>query len=239
LKLTYLNHSGFLLNCKNFAVVIDYYNPAKNAIIYRIVEESLKSESAFYVLSSHSHPDHFDPEILKFKFLRRDIKYIFSKDIENLNFIKDRNMVFLDKFEVYEDDNLKIKAFGSTDLGISFYIKACSKEMFHAGDLNNWHWNEEFTKEETRSAEDFYYSELKDITKEVKHLDLAMFPIDPRLGRDYMKGAIEFLEEIKVKLFAPMHFQGQYEKILAFDEYAKSKGSTLIRWKDNGESIEF
>ncbi len=235
MKITYLNHSGFLLEDKDFSMLIDYYNPSKNKLIESIVKTSLKNSGKFYILSSHSHPDHFDAKILDFKTLRKDIKYIFSKDIEELIFNKDSSEVFIEKFEQYEDNIVKIKAFGSTDIGISFFIESSSKKIFHAGDLNNWHWNEEFTEDEIKEAEDFYHKELRDISLEISELDLAMFPIDPRLGTDYMKGAIEFIDKIHVKLFSPMHFQGQYEKTWVFDEYAKSKNCILIKWKEEGD----
>lgn len=237
LKLTYLNHSGFLIEEEDYSMIIDYYNPTQNKLINDIVDVSLKNSGKFYVLSSHSHEDHFDPEIFSFKHKRKEIQYVFSKDIEENNITKDINIVYLEKYSIYKDDLLKIKAYGSTDLGISFYIKSKAKEFFHAGDLNNWHWNEEYSEDEIKESEDFYKRELNDIKSEISQLDLAMFPIDPRLGKDYMKGAREFIDAIHVSLLSPMHFQGQYEKTWAFEEYARIRDCKLIKWKENGMSL--
>ncbi len=118
-------------------------------------------------------------------------------------------------------------------------INAEGKIIFHAGDLNNWHWNEESTKEEIDEAEGFYQKELDLVAGKVKHLDLAMFPVDPRLGKDYMKGAEQFLDAIQTNLFAPMHFGEAYDKANAFAEYAGSKGCKFIKWQHTGESFEF
>ena len=38
---------------------------------------------------------------------------------------------------------VKIKAFGSTDIGISFLVSVDGVDIFHAGDLNWWHWWDE------------------------------------------------------------------------------------------------
>ncbi len=239
LKLTYLGHSGFLIEDEMFSMVIDYYSASSNDFSYDKISKAFKNKGKFYVLSSHSHPDHFDTEILRFKNIREDIIYIFSKDIEDLIYENFSDIIYLEKNNIFKDDLIDIKAFGSTDLGISFYIKTPKKSIFHAGDLNNWHWNEESMESEVKEAEDFYKRELCDIKKEVSNLDLAMFPIDPRLGEDYMKGAMEFIEKIDVKVLSPMHFQGDYEKAWAFFDFAKSKKCELIKWKDIGMSVEF
>ena len=237
MKITYLNHSGFLIEEEDYSMIIDYYNPSKSKLIRDIVKASIENSAKFYVLSSHSHMDHFDQEILSFNDKRKEIQYIFSKDIEDVFSGEDINIVYLEKFQTYKDNLLEMKAFGSTDIGISFYIKSKSKKFFHAGDLNNWHWNEESSDDEIKEAEDFYKRELNDIKSEISQLDLAMLPIDPRLGRDYMKGAIEFIDEIHVSFLSPMHFQGQYEKIWAFEEYAKKRNCELIKWKEIGMSL--
>ena len=38
-----------------------------------------------------------------------------------------------------------------------------------------------------------------------------MFPVDRRMGKDYMKGAQQFIERIKTTIFVPMHFSEDYE----------------------------
>ena len=52
------------------------------------------------------------------------------------------------------------------------------------------------------------------------HFDAAMFPIDPRLGKDYMRGAQQFIDAIEVDHFIPMHFGEHYAKANAFAPYA-------------------
>lgn len=82
MKLTYIYHSGFAIEGDGFTIIIDYYKDSDDnkskGIVY---SELLKREGKLYVLSTHSHHDHFNREILKWQQERPDIIYIFSKDI--------------------------------------------------------------------------------------------------------------------------------------------------------------
>lgn len=238
MKLTYIYHSGYAIEGDDFTIIIDYYKDSSEKPGEGIVhKELLKRKGKLYVLCTHSHHDHFNREILKWKWEHPNVIYIFSKDILKARKAKDRDAIYLDKGDTYKDETLFIQAFGSTDLGVSFLIKVDNKTIFHAGDLNNWHWNEESTPEEIQEAENFYENELDTISQKVNHIDLAMFPVDPRLGKDYMKGAEQFISKIKTDIFAPMHFGEEYEKANSFVTYATSKGTKFIPWKHRGESI--
>ena len=53
MKLTYLFHSGFLLEADGFAVVFDYYREGR-----ALLDNLLHREQPLYVLVSHEHRDH-------------------------------------------------------------------------------------------------------------------------------------------------------------------------------------
>lgn len=240
MKLTYIYHSGFAIEGDGFTIIIDYYKDSSGNEKEGIVHNTLlKKEGKLYILSTHSHADHFNNEVLKWKYEHPNTIYIFSRDIRKYRKAKEKDAIYLDKLDTYKDDTLYIKAFGSTDLGISFLIKIKDKTIFHAGDLNNWHWNEESTHEEIQEAESAYNKELNLLAENVKHLDLAIFPIDPRLGKDYMKGAEQFIKTIKTDIFVPMHFGEEYKSSEAFAPIAKASNTRYIAWKERGESIDF
>lgn len=231
MKLTYIYHSGFAIEGEDFTIIIDYYKDSADRVVHDFF---LGRPGRLYVLVSHSHADHFNPEILAWQENRKDIRYIFSKDVPEYP-----GITYLNKLDSYQDEILNIKAFGSTDIDISFLIKVKNKTIFHAGDLNNWHWEEESTPEEAQEYENNYLQELEILAKETTHVNLAMFPVDPRLGKDYMRGARQFIDRIKTDLFAPMRFQEAYDKAAAFHVYAEGKGCRFAEWKQPGESIEF
>lgn len=237
MKLTYIYHSGFALEFDKFAIIIDYYRHMNNDS-ENILNRLLKSEKPLYVLVSHSHDDHFNPDILTWKNKKKNIVYIFSHDILETKKANKDDAIYLNKLESYKDGQIEVKAFGSTDLGISFAIKAGNKHIFHAGDLNNWHWKEESTDEEIKEAEVLYHKELAIISNKIKHFDLAMFPVDPRLGKDFAKGAEEFINSIHVDTLAPMHFSSDPEKIKIFEPIAHKYHCKYICWKKEGETSE-
>ena len=138
----------------------------------------------------------------------------------------------------HQDELLTIKAFGSTDVGISFLIETEGRRIFHAGDLNNWHWKDESTPQEVAEAEGNYLKELDIIAKETSVMDLVMFPVDPRLGTDFMRGAQQFIDRIKTSVFVPMHFWERPAEVMAFGPYAESKGCRYIVLSVPGEGTD-
>lgn len=231
MKITYIFNSGFLLEFKDFDMLIDFYMDTEDGLV---TEEIVKREKPLYVFASHSHGDHFNKAVLEFKHKRPYIKYIFSSDIKDeINF----DALYLEKGEEFGDENIHVRAFGSTDEGISFYIEAEDKKIFHAGDLNNWHWEEECDKEESLGYERAFEEELSYIAERIQELDIVFFPVDPRLGTDYMRGAVQFMEKITPRLFVPMHFRDNYEKANAFKAIAEKNKSQFFTIQKKGDFI--
>lgn len=238
MRLTYIYHSGFAVEAANFTIIIDYYQDSIGNNHGVVKDRLLHRPQKLYVLISHGHADHFNSDILKWKEERQDIIYIFSKDVKSLSQLNFEDVFFIDKDESYKDETLQIDAFGSTDLGVSFKIHADNKVLFHAGDLNNWHWNEESTEEEIKEAEDFYERELNHVAVSTPFLDIAMFPVDPRLGKEYMKGADQFLKKIPTGLFIPMHFDVAYDAATAIEPIAAKYTTKTFIPLHRGDTVE-
>ena len=110
--------------------------------------------------------------------------------------------------------------------------------IFHAGDLNNWHWSEESTEEEIRKANGDFLAEVKYLKQQTPAIDLVLFPVDRRMGKDYMKGAKQFIEQIKTTIFVPMHFSEDYEGGNAFRSIAEANGCHFISITHRGETFD-
>lgn len=243
MKLTYVYHSCFALEDKNITIIFDYWQDKEN-----IINRMLENEGKIYVFASHFHKDHFNSEILSWAKNRSDIRYIMSKDIwrhrrsmfRELVAERPQQFTFLAKGQTYNDGFMNVEAFGSTDVGVSWCVETCGKRIFHAGDLNNWHWSDECTEEESLQYERMYLGELKDIYKKVRGFDVAMFPVDSRIGSDYMRGARQFVDKFDLSLFAPMHFTANpIEDANSFCEYAENKGVKFFKIKKEGDFITF
>lgn len=230
MKLDYIYHSGFAIEADGVTIIIDYYKDSSEEVYNKgiVHDYLLERPGVLYVLSSHFHPDHFNREVLSWKTLRPDIRTIFSKDILKHRRASAEDATYIDKGDIYQDEHIRIEAFGSTDVGISFLIDLQGKRIFHAGDLNNWHWSEESTPEEIRKAEGDFLAEVKILQETAPSVDLALFPVDSRIGKDYMRGAEQFVERIKTAIFVPMHFSEDYKGGNAFQQFAESKGCRFL-----------
>ena len=240
MQLTYLYHSGFVLTAPGVTLVLDYFEDTETATDGLLHREFLHRPGRLYVLASHFHADHFNPEVLEWRQQRPDIVYLLSADIRRRRAQARRTpgIVWLKKGDTYDDGTLRVRAFGSTDVGVSFCLELQGRTVFHAGDLNNWHWSEESTPQEIRKAEGDFLAEVRELQQTAPAVDVAMFPVDSRIGKDYMRGAEQFVERIKITIFVPMHFSEDYQGGNAFRQFAESKGCRFLSIAHRGESFE-
>lgn len=87
MKVTYISHSGFLIETENCLFLFDYYEGKI---------PPLSQEKPLFIFVSHWHSDHFNPEI--FSIRHEKVHYILSHDTrkhlpagispENLCFMK-------------------------------------------------------------------------------------------------------------------------------------------------------
>lgn len=234
MKLTYIYHSCFVLEIERCIILFDYYKDTKGKHGY-VHDYVLNQPKPLYILSSHFHPDHFSREIFQWKEQKKNIVYLLSHDILKRKKVTEEEAIFLQKGDDYTDDCLLVRAFGSTDVGVSFEVECEGWKVFHAGDLNNWHWKDESTEREVKMAEGNYLHELKALRAVCPHLDLVMFPVDPRIGTDFARGAEQFVDYIQVGNFVPMHFWERPNEVKPFGEYAQCRGVRYVLLANPGE----
>ena len=100
-----------------------------------------------------------------------------------------------------------VETLPSTDEGVAFVVSLEGKTLFHAGDLNWWHWEGE-DKAWNRNMEVNFKRYCEPLRG--RHIDLAMFPVDPRLGEDGFRGPRYFLELTDTVRLLPMHQWEQF-----------------------------
>ena len=95
-----------------------------------------------------------------------------------------------------------VEALPSTDEGVAFLVTAEGRTVFHAGDLNWWHWEGEDPVWNRNMEVDFrrYAEPLRG-----RRIDLAMLPLDPPAGGGRLPGPRYFLELADIRRFLPMH----------------------------------
>ena len=158
--LTYIFHSGFVLETEKSILIFDYWMDLNG-----VVPPFLKKDKPVYVFSSHFHEDHFNSAIFEWRKQHENITYILSKDIyKHRRANKEDADVWLAKGGTWSDGTISVWALGSTDSGVSWIIETRDKaaikreqsqanldsaereqarpevkRIFHAGDLNNWY----------------------------------------------------------------------------------------------------
>ena len=238
MTVTYIYHSCYLIEFDEFSILFDFYEDTlREDGRYWITDYLLNKDEDLYVFCTHSHSDHFNPEILSWKNKKTNIRYIFSHEILESKNVKDDVVVYLKKEESYRDHRIKTKAFGSTDAGCSFLVRYNNQLIFHSGDLNNWHWRDEVSAEEALSYENNFLCELELISEKSDKLHVAMFPIDPRLGTYFMRGAEQFISRIETKYLLPMHFGDKYDKVNQFESKTFENECTYLPITKRGQSF--
>lgn len=243
MEIYYLDNSGFALFLEKSLIIFDYYrtvtdSPHKNVSGGIISREDLISRKNVYIFASHIHPDHFNPVIFKWQDIRPDIRYFLDSDIKKNALVKNlTHAVTMKKGDVLKDGGICVHAFGSTDIGSSFYIEVEGFKIFHAGDLNYWHWRDSSSHAYAENARKGFYMEMASIEKNIDSIDLAFFPVDPRIGEGYDEGAVYFIEALKPEYFIPMHCRGALDILAHFQQKFFHSGTKVLVYRGRGEKI--
>ncbi|KXZ40308.1 L-ascorbate metabolism protein UlaG, beta-lactamase superfamily [Alkalithermobacter thermoalcaliphilus JW-YL-7 = DSM 7308] len=226
LKITFIYNSGFKVKLGKNLFIFDYYMDKSNCINTQEFEEN----ENVYIFSSHFHYDHFNTEILNWKKYNKNTYYIFSSDIK----VDEKDIYFLNPYEKIDINDIKIKTYGSTDEGVSFLVKVENINIFHAGDLNCWYWKED-SEENRKYAKKIFKEEIQKIKED--EIDIAFFPVDPRLEEYSTLGGQYFIENVNPKVFIPMHFGEDFDITFKFKEIFKDKPTKIISIEKFGQEI--
>ena len=244
MKVTYLEHSGFVIEDGKRAYVFDYWKDPAG-----VVDTLVAQGYELHVFVSHIHHDHYMKSIFKYlpyihsvwyhedvpalRDVRKQIQHIATvkEDAEKANLLLERinkdypsagqtiateslteeivQQVFslhsMSVGDTLEADGLTVTMFGSTDEGGSFLVDTGMHRIFHAGDLNWWHWSGDTPENiaEAKALKEKEFAPLLGLS-----VDIMMFPVDARLEVAREWGALEVLGMMNTKLFIPMHANG-------------------------------
>lgn len=228
MKVTFLHHSSFLVEMQENILIFDYFQ-GKDIKGYHFGGKlpKLSQEKNIYVFASHKHQDHFDMDNLKLAKLYNNIHFIFSKDCKmSRNFLIKhgyeegikRFITYVAPDKDYAIADIEIHTLRSTDEGVAFCVKAEGKNIYHAGDLNWWHWEGDEDAKNIKREADFKL-EMQKIKEE--HFDLAFVPLDPRQEEHAFKGFGYFMENINADCVFPMHMWQEYSFIQKYKVFSK------------------
>jgi len=203
MKITCIGHSGFLIKLPEYNLIFDYYTDKKSVV----TPEIFKNKKTC-VFVSHSHFDHYNTKIFDWDSLG-DVVYILDGGCKiPKNRVNNNKIITVREGEDFNifDNAVNVKTYGSTDEGVSFLVTLGKTAIFHAGDLNDWYWEEESTPEELIQDEENYLRIIKKLAGQ--KIDVAFIPKDPRLKHNAGRGIEHFQKIVAPGRIIPMHFPG-------------------------------
>ncbi len=198
--INYAGHSGFSVESDTHMLIFDYSEGT--------LPKPMKKKKV-YVFISHSHEDHFNPDIFEIcRGYDQNVKYIVSYDIGE-KVLEEYGItdyiIARPGMDIRPESRFRIKVLPSTDLGVAFLTGYSGRNIFHAGDLNLWLW-EGMTESEVYDMTE----KFKEYTKILKGfwIDTAFLPLDTRQGMYSYLGFDYYMKHFRIKNAIPMHFSG-------------------------------
>ena len=234
-KVWYLAHSGFAVQTESGFLIFDYYldEPKGGTIEQGVIDPKELAEKNVIVFVSHNHDDHFNPVVFEWQKTIPNIRYILSNDIPEIP-----NATMIGPDDTVEQEDLVVKTYRSTDEGVAFLVQIDGLAIYHAGDLNWWHWEGEPETYNIKMADD-YKKQIDLLAGE--RIDLAFVPLDPRQERQYDWGVKYLLERSNVPYVVPMHFWNQPDVIdrLLVEPYMSCHANRICPLRHRGQYLEF
>ena len=218
-KVTYLGHSGFVVETGKHMIIFDYVKKNIDPT-FGIIDEIEQREISIkgvkkdvIFLNSHDHFDHYNRDVNNF-YSRYDKAFTIVGDT-NVNYPNTKNMIDRDFFEI---KNAKIYSAKSTDKGVCFVVDVDGVKMYFAGD--NIDWGDYISHKR-------YYEEIDYLSKKVGSVDIAFVPVCNFYGEmseSILKSAIYAGEKLKAKEIYPMHSPFGRNIYKQFEHFAKQFG---------------
>lgn len=222
MKVWYLAHDGFAVELGERVLIFDYYktDPVGGGFAQGVVDPEALRGKEVVAFVSHRHNDHFNRAIFAWRTVLPDIRYLLSSDIR----AKGEEALFLRPGETQQVTTwLRVKTLRSTDEGVAFLCETPDGVIYHAGDLNWWHWNGETAAFNEQMRKD--YCGQIDLLRGEK-IDLAFLPLDPRQEDQYAWGYDYFMRTVGARQSVPMHL---WENFACIDRLRKDACSEPYR----------
>lgn len=233
LRITHYYHSGFSVSEGQILLVFDYWRGEKGELTpdLELSPDEPEKYQQVFVFISHEHMDHMDPIVYDWKDIT-NVSYIVSSDMP----VGTRGKRMAPGDTLLLTDGIEVTAFDSTDLGVSFLVDWRGFRLFHAGDLNFWHWREESSMQDMEEAETEFRKDIEPLTKE--HIDLAFFPVDPRQGYMFDAGANYFIMAVKPTILIPMHYFHRADVAMEFARTASNRMTEVVAMPGYGDVMQ-
>ena len=215
MEIKFIAHSGFLVRLPSADLLFDYF---------RGELPEPEPGKPMFVFVSHAHADHFSKEIFSLAGKSSLVTFLLSDDIPWTEVPEEceRQAEFLGpdmelSFPFPNGGELTVRTYLSTDEGIAFLVDADGARIYHAGDLNDWHWDDIDLpwNEEQRTGYSASLSAIAEVVEQDGRIpDAAFVPVDSRLGEFFWMGMDGYMQKVGARYLFPMHLFGD-SKVIA------------------------
>ncbi len=234
LRVVYLGANGFAVSAGDTLLVIDDVNgvsaPGEGIRQGKVTERLISRFRHTVFLVTGGLPEHFNEAVCRFA-ETETVSYVIADELPEG--VPGRRMR---RGDLCLEGDAEIAAYGATGSGVSYLIKTAGWRIFCAGELNFWHWRERSTLREIGQAERDYEQAVRELYG--KEIDLAFFPLDPRMGEYCDAGIQHFLMNVKPKALAPTHWQGRTDVLEEFARRNHSRTTGVLGLTRPGAATE-
>ena len=235
IRAVFLGHSGFLVETESTCLLFDWSEGELPEL----------PEKPLLAFASHRHQDHFQPKIFALDDGSRKVSFLLGSDLKLTDSRRRRWNISADtaaRCHVLKGgntvtvDNVTAEALTSTDEGVAFLVTCGGTTIYHAGDLNWWHWDGEDPNWNRNMESDFkrYIEPLRG-----RVIDLAFAPLDPRQEAAAHWGFRYLLDLADIRRIVPMHQwknpQPTREFCAAYPQFARQ----VVPMETPGQGIVF
>jgi len=232
-KIKYLGHSAFLVETEKCYLMFDYTGTNSEygyTTKQAVIDFDDYKDKRLYMFQSHNHFDHYNRKIHNKALDYENIVTILG-DIES-DAKRTINIVPDDINDI--NDEIRVYAGRSTDLGVCFLVDLGDLVIFHSGDNADWGGYEQENA--------IYYEEIDFLSSIDLKINIAFVPICNFMGKrsdNMTKGALYMVEKMNPDYIIPMHGGGYEHNYEEFAKDVKEKGITnkVIIMKKIGDEV--
>ncbi len=242
MKCWFLEHSGVAVKTQQHLLLFDLFGKmldweSGKGLAQGVVNPQEIGGEDVLAFVSHEHEDHFSTKLFELSGKIGRFRMILPEELDALT----EDAVFVRPNETVELPDCRITTLESTDIGVAYLIEIDGKLIYHAGDLNWWHWEgeeEAFNRDQAQR----YQQQMEKLKQAVgeRSIDVAFVPVDPRLNRDMLRGVCCLAEHVSVNRIVPIHFWGDFSvcRQLADAPQAAAFANRVVELTACGQEIE-
>ncbi|WP_051261765.1 MBL fold metallo-hydrolase [Desulfovibrio inopinatus] len=199
-----IHHNCFIVNINNTSLLFDY--PQSDFLpsgCHEILSQQLSGRRCI-AFASHSHRDHFCPNLSTVLSSTNHATWIVSDDIADMYpEALPEHVIVMEPQQTYHGRDFDVTTLESNDLGVAFCITINGIRIYHGGDLAKWRWPKAPPNVD-RAVRLGWNKALANIADFAPHI--AFSNADTRVA-DF-SGALDVIRIIQPDIFVPMHVFG-------------------------------